>query len=197
MLNRPEIIRFGKGLQAPEMSMGFNSREENKQKAFQDLIRPLENTIIFSIGKIIRDADEADDALQNALLKIWKSIDSIIRHPNPRALVLRICANAAYDLHRKKNRYRKREIDKITMEKISGTLESADKQLEQKENREQILNAMSRLPGKQAEVVIMRFLYDCSYKEIAQSMGCKESTTRKHLQRAREKLKKQLKHLYQ
>ena len=81
----------------------------NDPAGYDDLIAPIEDRMIRSVWRIVRDADDADDAFQAALEKIWRRLETIRRHPNPRALILRICVNAAYDLLRKKARLRRRE----------------------------------------------------------------------------------------
>lgn len=162
---------------------------------YKSLIGPLESRMVRSIGRIVRDVDEADDALQEALLTIWKKRQSIAAHPNPQALMLRICANAAYDTLRKARRT-KGEIDLAEIEHFPDPGLSADRDLETSRQFAEIINAIARLSRKQAAVVIMRFVQELSYDDIARAIGCTQATARKHIQRARTKLKKELRHLF-
>lgn len=151
--------------------------------------------MIKSIGRIVRDVDEADDALQEALLTIWKQRRSIAAHPNPQALMLRICANAAYDALRKARRT-KGKIGLMEIEHLPDPRPSADRDLETSRQLAEISNAIARLSRKQAAVVIMRFVQELTYDDIARAIGCTQATARKHIQRARTKLKKELRHLF-
>ena len=64
---------------------------------YEDLIRPIEHQMIRSVWRIVADPGDAEDAFQDALAKVWKNWGRVRRHPNPHALILRMCANAAYD----------------------------------------------------------------------------------------------------
>lgn len=77
---------------------------EQRQLAYERLIAPIETRMIRTIWGIVRDPDEAQDALQEALVAVWRRWDRLQNHPNPQALVLRICINAAYDALRRRHR---------------------------------------------------------------------------------------------
>jgi len=62
------------------------------------------------------------------------------------------------------------------------------------EKRIEIIKAIRKLSRRQAEVVIMRIVQDLPYRSIAQALGCKEVTVRKHYERALLKLRKKLSH---
>jgi RNA polymerase sigma-70 factor (ECF subfamily) len=162
---------------------------------FNNLIEPLEEKMIRSIGRILSNPSDADDALQDTLLKIWKRLSGIIAHANPEALVLRICANSAYDVLRKRTRDKKHIPLDGTSVKISDPEPPAIEKIADQETRKEILEAIGRLNRKHAEVVIMRFVQGLSFSAIAQAQGCREVTARKYLERARTKLRQRLMHL--
>jgi DNA-directed RNA polymerase specialized sigma24 family protein len=53
------------------------------------------------------DCNKAEDCLQDALAVVWKKRLQIRLHPNPQALILKICLNAAYDSLRRLERMRR------------------------------------------------------------------------------------------
>ena len=77
---------------------------ETREFDYDSLVRPLEPRMMRSIWRIVRQKETAEDALQDALAVIWKKRDRVARHPNPRALILRIAVAAAYDAFRKSRR---------------------------------------------------------------------------------------------
>jgi len=154
-------------------------------REYEDLIGPIEDQMIRSVWRIARDADDADDAFQQALETIWKRLERIRRHPNPRALILRICANAAYDVLRKRARRVRREVSNAIPDELPDTSPSAADRIAAQENHSEILSAISRLPRSQAQAVLMRFVQELPYCEIAQALGCKEVTVRRHIANAR------------
>jgi len=158
------------------------------QSDYERLIEPIEDRMIGSIWRIVRDPDDADDAFQEALAKIWKSLPKILRHPNPQALILRICLNAAYDLIRKRTRLRQREEEDSIVEDFPDNSASAFERLLGQERERQIMKAIGFLPRRQAQAVLMRFVEDLSYGDIAQALGCAETTVRSHIAKARKQL---------
>src|SRR5512141_1924911 len=77
---------------------------DQRQLEYERLIAPIEARLIRTIWGIVRDPADAEDALQEALAVIWRRWDRLQAHPNPEALVLRICINAAHDALRRKYR---------------------------------------------------------------------------------------------
>jgi RNA polymerase sigma-70 factor (ECF subfamily) len=53
-------------------------------------------------------------------------------------------------------------------------------------------HAVSQLPRRQAQAVILYYLADLSVEHVAAAMGCKEGTARAHLDRARNQLARSL-----
>lgn len=165
------------------------------QGDYETLIQPIEDRMIRTVWRIVRDPDDADDAFQDALATVWKRLGRIRRHPNPHALILRICVNSAYDLLRRKARRLKREaVDAVAEEAADPTPSAADRMSRQEEQAE-ILEGIGRLPRKQGEAVLMRFVEELPYSDIAQALGCREVTVRTHVARARSRLSRELAHL--
>lgn len=157
-------------------------------------IEPLKKQMIRSIWRIVRNVADAEEILQDAFEKIWKQMKKIKKHPNPRPLILRICICSSYDFLRKKIRERQRLKSSDTLERAVISDTSQD-DLVSSEIELEIGKAIIQLPRKQAEAVMMHFVQDQSYEEIAQSMECSETTVRTHVERGRKKLRKILAHL--
>lgn len=162
---------------------------------YDRLIAPVESRMIRTIWRVVRHDQLTEDTLQDALAIIWRKINRIHRHPNPQALILKICLNCAYDSLRKRERQRRqRNLSNLaSYESQSGT--NASQELEKKQVVDEVLNAIGRLPQSQALAVLMRIVQDQPYKSIAQTMGCSETTVRIHVSRGRKRLSKWLSHL--
>jgi RNA polymerase sigma factor (sigma-70 family) len=160
---------------------------------YERLIQPIEDRMIRSVWRIVRDPHDFDDAFQEALAAIWKHLGSIRRHPNPHALVLRICANAAYDILRDKAQ-RCRQLASIPAD-VANPSSTIPDMLSGQEERNEVFRAIAQLPRKQAEAALMRFAQELPYTDIALALGCSEVTARTHVKRARTRLTKLLAHL--
>ncbi|MFI5455683.1 MAG: RNA polymerase sigma factor [Isosphaerales bacterium] len=75
---------------------------------YQQIIEPIEDRMIRSVWWITRNAQDAEDAMQNALMAIWKRRHRISQHAIPQALALKICIDAACDVARRRARDRRK-----------------------------------------------------------------------------------------
>jgi RNA polymerase sigma-70 factor (ECF subfamily) len=166
----------------------------NASDPYTRYIEPIEDQMIGVIWRVLRDPDESDDALQNALTKIWAKRRAVFEHPNPKALILRICINSAYDMLRRRVRD-KHDLQALRERITDLTDRSGTDVLIDEEVREQIMAQIARLPRKQAVAALMRLVDSMPYAEIAQALGCSETTARVHVTRSRTRLRERLGHL--
>jgi RNA polymerase sigma factor (sigma-70 family) len=161
--------------------------------AFYDTyLAPLETRMLRTAWRITRDPDRARDALQDAMARIWARRDRVRAHPNPEALVLRISIHAAIDALRRERRRRRAEDSPGSPAWPARPPVGPAAAVERSEVRALVLDAVARLPEKQAAAVALRVLNEQSYGAIAAALGCAEATARVHVLRGREKLKRLL-----
>lgn len=141
--------------------------------------------MIQTVWRVLGNRDDADDALQESLVRIWRGWSRVVHHQNPQALVLKICSDCAYDeLRRRVRRSRTRQL----LDQETSSLAEPPEELQRAEMRTSIITAIARLPRNQAVAFVMRALQQRSYQEIAAALGCAEVTARKHVSRARDRL---------
>jgi RNA polymerase sigma-70 factor (ECF subfamily) len=160
----------------------------NGQEWYDKTIKPIESQIMRSIWRITRNKHDAEDAMQSALEIIWKKRRKLLRHPNARALILRICIHAAYDTLRRCVRIRNREEMDAIRTDMPDSSAHPDRQVEASDSQEQILRLIGRLRPNQSQAILMRYMHGLSYAEIASSLGCRETAARKIVERARNRL---------
>lgn len=162
---------------------------------YDELIAPLEARMMRSIWRVVRNADLAEDCLQDALAVVWKKRCRIRLHPNPQALILKICLNAAWDSLRRLERMQ-RQTDLSQLHNAPAWPDrDADRDLEGREIVEQVQQAIRRLPRKRALAVMMRLIHEESFEAIAHALDCSEITVRIHISKGRAQLRKYLSHL--
>ena len=165
------------------------------QEAYDRILRPIEDRMIQSIWRIVRDSQDAEDALQNALVTIWKRWDRVTQHPCPEALVLKICADAAYDLTRRNVREVKVKVPRDAADEPADSSNSPAEEAGRRELHHEILAAVHTLPRQQAMAVLMRVIQGQSYRDVAAALECNEATARTHVARGRTRLQTLLSHL--
>jgi RNA polymerase sigma-70 factor (ECF subfamily) len=183
-------ITFQQALRDKSVAEGPMSDET----LYEQLIAPVEPRMMRTIWRIVRQNDLAEDTLQDALAVIWAKRGRVRRHPNPPALILRICINCSYDALRRQER-RRGQQDLSTLSWEHQSVGNASVEMERKEVQEEVSSAISRLPRKQAQAVLMRVVEGEDYGVIAQAMNCSETTVRIHVYKGRKRLSQWLSHL--
>lgn len=165
----------------------------DREVEFERLVLPHRVRMMRTIWRIVRDADLAEDALQEALATLWRKLPVVSRHPNPQAFVLRVSIDAARDQLRARQRQTARTaaLDEIDGARPGGS----DGSLEQAVLHDEVLACVHRLRPRQATAFLLRALEDAPYRSIAQALGCRESTARAHVLQARAKLRGWFSHL--
>jgi RNA polymerase sigma-70 factor (ECF subfamily) len=163
--------------------------------SYGELYERYESKLYNYAYRIAGNPDDARDAMQEALATVWKRWERIQHHPNPQALVLKICINAACDMLRRRIRLSQHEASQPQNVEPTDPSPSANEELARQELKSEIMNAIGQLPANQAEAILMRFVQELPYEAIASAMGCREATVRTHIARGRSRLCQILAHL--
>lgn len=139
---------------------------------------------------ILESEAEAQDAVQDLFVKLWRKRDFLGAVNNPLALGLTMIKNLCLDRVRSASRSRTVHPDPELMASVTATDEALDEGLINRENLERIRECMARLPEKQREVLEMRIFENMPYSEIALRTGLSEINVRVKLSEARKKLKR-------
>lgn len=162
---------------------------DQDQGAYERLIAPLEGRMMRTVWAIVKDPDEAQDALQEALATLWRRWDRLQRHPNPEALVLRVCANAAYDAIRRRQRHARRFATDEEPVDVPDPSPSALQAAAGAEAQARVRRAIAALSRNQAVAIVMHAVEGIPYEGVAAAMRCREVTVRTHVARARARLR--------
>ena len=133
---------------------------------------------------LVRNGDDAEDVVQEAYLRAFQ-YSSGFRGGDARAWLLTIVRHTSYGWLRKTRAYE--PVAQFDEEiHTSGTETSNPEQLLlQNADRRLVEKALSQLPVRFREILVLRELEDLSYKEIADVMGVPMGTVMSTLSRAR------------
>jgi RNA polymerase sigma-70 factor (ECF subfamily) len=142
----------------------------------------------FSLARfLLRNEADAEDAVQEATLRAFRFYEGF-RGENSRAWFLRIVRNTSFTMLKRTHGH---EGDVVFDEELH-TPESpgvdAAAQLERVQDRQTVRAAIEELPPEFREVITLRELEDCSYKEIAEIVDVPIGTVMSRLARARAQL---------
>jgi RNA polymerase sigma-70 factor (ECF subfamily) len=134
--------------------------------------------------RILRSHHDAEDALQEALLRAWRSLPQFEGRGSLRSWLYRIATNASID------QIRRRPEPAIGAEP-SDCVEMDD-QFERRESVDRVVAAVGVLTRGQQEVVVLRDVFGLSARETADVLDVTVASVNSSLQRARASLRRRL-----
>mgnify|MGYP003623366803 CR=1 FL=1 len=164
---------------AEKIIEGCKRQDHKAQMQFYNMYYKM---VYNSCYRILSQAMEAEDAMQESFLKAFEKIDMIGDAP-PEAWLRRIAINTSIDKLKKK---------KVTVTELDDRMPVTEEEAYDEEEIiwkvEQIKKAISRLPDTHRVILTLHLLEGYDYDEIAQILDIKEGTARGQYARARQKL---------
>ncbi len=154
------------------------------QEALVELLRSIENTVYRSAFYITGNEHDAMDVAQEALLRVFRKIGTFQEKAKFTTWVQRIVSNICMDRFRAKK-------ETLSIDEYELTLQ--DKQNVEDtillhSMSEDVHRAIAKLPEHYRVVVVLRYLQDFSYQEIADTLDVPLNTVKSYLFRARHQL---------
>jgi RNA polymerase sigma-70 factor, ECF subfamily len=150
--------------------------------------RRVYNQVVYLIG----DELQAQDVLQSIFLKVFGGLRGFRFRSSLTTWIYRIVHNECQDFNRRRGTLH------VPLEAVLGSNDEMDSRplsYDQRvcdERQEIIYQAVTQLPLKLREVVLLRYIEDLSYNEIGSVLGCSLGTVASRLSRALEELEERL-----
>ena len=155
--------------------------------AFAALARDHEEIAFRTAYLIARNAADAEDAVQDALVKAWRALGRFRAGEPLRPWLLKIAANEARNRRRSAGR---RERLALRSASFSGeAAPSPEDAVLDAAQRGQLLAALEELPADAREVLACRYLLDLSEEETAAALDIARGTVKSRSARALDRLK--------
>lgn len=167
----------------------IRAAQTGDRDALITLLREIETHVYRTAYYILNNEQDAMDAAQEALIRIYTKIDSYEEKAQFKTWVQRIVTNICID----KFRRNKPTVSIEEHELVFQGKESVEKEVMSGYLAVDIREAIDQLPEHHRTVVVLRYLQDFSYNEIADSLNLPLNTVKSYLFRARQ----QLQHLLQ
>ena len=108
--------------------------------------------------RMLGDGAEAEDVTQEALLRLW-TIAPQWRPGGPgvAAWLTRVTTNLCLDRLRRRARSGSAPLDEETVARIADTTPRADAVLEQRDDRQRVIDALARLPERQRAAIVLTY----------------------------------------
>lgn len=163
----------------------MNEHEPTSQ--FEEAILPHLDAA-YNLARWLAGNDEdAQDVVQEASLRAFKFFGGF-RGGNARAWLLTIVRNTFYNWLEKNRPQEMKTVGDDELTLVEDPAVNPELLAERSANIEAVRGAIAQLPVEYREVVVLRELEDCSYKEIADVSGVPIGTVMSRLARARKQL---------
>lgn len=165
--------------------------KQGDEGAFSALLEPYQKKIYNLAVRMLRNEQDAQDAGQEALLKMFRSLRTFKEEAAFSTWVYSITKNTCLDILRKLKRKKEDDIENVSYMFQAKASEMPEHMALQKESMGRLALLIQNLPVAQKEVVVLREIDGYSYEEIAELLQISLGTVKSRLARAREALRLQ------
>lgn len=158
------------------------------QQTFQTTVFVHKDKLFRLAKRLLVSQDEAFDAVQDVMMKLWQMKDELHRYSNIEAFAMQCIKNICF------NRLKHVEVIEQQRETV---IKQKTEVFAPDNTNEVILEMINALPQKQQMVIHLRDVEEYEISEIAAIMEIEENAVRINLMRARQKLKVQLEKLFE
>jgi len=203
------------GISASNKAQRAKEAEEDRQliakaqagdmSSFRQLVERHQRRAFTIALALVRDENDARELVQDAFLRVFKSLHSFQGTSSFFTWLYRIITNLSIDLLRKPGRKisemeerRHEEEDQESLFPFVSRVEGADPVdvVRRREIGARLQEALDALPPYHRGVIVMREVEGLSYEEMAQAMGVSKGTIMSRLFHARQKLQRALADCY-
>lgn len=162
-----------------------------KKISFRNDVLPLKNALYRLALRITLNNAEAEDIVQDTLIRIWNKRDQWDEIDSIEAFSMTICRNLSLD-HIKKAESQNDSLNETSIEKPDASSNPYEQML-QKDRIELVHRLIDALPEKQRSCMQLRDFEGKSYKEIAEILDITEEQVKVNIFRARQHIKQRFK----
>lgn len=178
----------------------FRKKTSPRREAFEREAMPHLDALYATALRLTRSPADAEDLVQDSLLKAFRFYESFEAGTNMKAWLLRILTNTFINKYRRATRERRvfdgplaapvgeGVMSQAAMRGLSSPVADAQRRL----IGEEIQRAVDELPDDHRIMILLADVEELSYKEIADIVGCPVGTVMSRLHRARKSLQSKL-----
>jgi len=158
------------------------------QTAFLNLVLPFKDKMYRLAKRLLVSNEEAEDATQEILLKLWTNKAKIATYKNTEAFAMTMTKNYCFDRLKSKQAQNLR----IVHNNYKDESTALQKQVEHQDSLAWVNKLMQQLPLQQRMIMQLRDIEQYEFSDIAKVLEMKETAVRVNLSRARKTIREQL-----
>ena len=158
------------------------------QSDFLKVVLPFKDKVFRLSKRLLTSTEEAEDATQELLFKLWKNRDKIASYRNTEAFAMTMTKNYCYD------RLKSKQASNLTL--IHSNYKEKETSLENKleyiDSVDKVHLLIDNLPDQQKLIIQLRDIEQYEFEEICEMVNMKPTAVRVSLSRARKTIREQL-----
>ena len=158
------------------------------QSDFLKVVLPFKDKVFRLSKRLLTSTEEAEDATQELLFKLWKNRDKIASYRNTEAFAMTMTKNYCYD------RLKSKQASNLTL--IHSNYKEKETSLENKleyiDSVNRVHSLIDNLPDQQKMIIQLRDIEQYDFEEICEMVNMKPTAVRVSLSRARKTIREQL-----
>jgi len=172
-------------MESPTSAVNDEARRRAEDNALAAMVDQYASALYRVAYSVLRNQADAEDAVQEAFVRVLRHRDSLGEVRDHRVWLIRIVWNIVLD--RKRRAKTRPETDDVAelARVLPSTGLSAEERAAAAEHHAHVLGCVEMLPAKEREVLLLSAFDELSSVEIASVLGITESSVRSRLFRAR------------
>jgi RNA polymerase sigma factor (sigma-70 family) len=158
------------------------------QKEFLNVVMPFKDKVYRLAKRLLISTEEAEDATQEVLMKLWNNKEKIGEYNNVEAFSMTMTKNFCFD----KLKSKQSQNLKIVHNNYEDNNISLQKQVELNDSVDWVSRIIKDLPEQQRMVIQLRDIESYELEEIAQMLEMNNTAVRVALSRARKTIRERL-----
>jgi RNA polymerase sigma-70 factor (ECF subfamily) len=181
-------------MEIPTSAVNEEARQRAEDAAISTLVDQYAGALYRVAYSVLRNSTDAEDAVQEAFLRVLRHRDTLDEVRDQRVWLIRIVWNIVLDRKRRaKTRPETDDVSELARVLPSKGL-SAEELAAAAEHHAHVLACVERLPAKEREVLLLSAFEELTSVEIAAVLDITESSVRSRLFRARNLMAELLDH---
>ena len=157
--------------------------------AFEKLIERFETPLFSYAHGILQNSQDAQEVVQDALVRAHRALSRQYDESRSASLALRpwlfrAVRNLSLNRRRSKSRALEQPLETFDDGRIGPFVKTAGSEFERQEEIDLLRRAVALLPVEARELIVLRFIEEMSYAEIAKTIGSTEAALRGKVFRA-------------
>jgi len=163
------------------------------QADFTRLVMPFKDKVFRLAKRLLVSREEAEDATQEILLKLWNNKQKIAEYKNVEAFSMTMIKNFCLDRLKSKQAQNLKIVHSNYQDNGHSSLQ---KQVEARDSVNWVSSIIEKLPEQQKIIVQLRDIEQYDFAEISKMLDMNETAIRVALSRARKTIRTQLKNTH-